>query len=249
MIEVTEISNHIDLILVTYNCSHFLPEFFSMLKKTADIPFQLLVIDNASTDNTRSYLTGLKFKDPIRNRMKLIFNPKNIGVAKAWNQGIGLSKGNYQVFLNPDIKFTSGWLRQMIQCAENHPDSGVVGAKILNFNHIIDHAGFLNGVVRGRGETEDAKNYDQEIEVDDIHGCCFLVKRQILNKVGNFDERFFLYAEEVDFCLRVKKAGFSVFYCPAAIYHYGAGSQIHFSKRTALYQKSLKKFLEKWNSN
>ena len=144
------------------------------------------------------------------------------------------------------LSFGQWWLEQMIECAENHPDSGVIGAKILGFNQVIDHAGFVNGVVRGRGENDDRLNYDQIHKVDGIHGCCFLIKRQVLQTIGTFDERFFIYAEEDDFCIRVKQAGYSILYCPATIYHYGAGSDIPLSKRQKLHHHSLKKFYEKW---
>jgi GT2 family glycosyltransferase len=240
------IAVHVDLVLVTYNSRRFLPDFLDSLKRSTNIPYHLIVIDNASTDQTSSYLNRVQFKDSFYHRMRLRFNARNIGVAKAWNLGINTCTGTYVVLVNPDIKFEPNWLEQMVQCAESHPNSGVVGAKILDFNQVIDHAGFVNGVVLGRGEKNDPARYNQIMEVDGIHGCCFLVKRQILQTIGNFDERFFIYAEEDDFCIRVKQAGYQVLYCPATICHYGSGSDIPLRKRHELHHESLKKFNEKW---
>lgn len=240
------ITIHVDLILVTYNSRRFLPDFMASLKNSTNIPFHLIVIDNASTDQTRSYLNRIKFKDSKYHSMRIRLNPKNEGVAKAWNQGLSACTGDYIVLLNPDIKFGEFWLEQMVHCAENYPDSGVIGAKILNYDRTIDHAGFIDGVVLGRGEYDEPAKYHQIREVDGIHGCCFMVKRQILQTTGTFDERFFIYAEEDDFCIRVKKAGFKVLYCPATIYHFGSGSDIPLMKRHQLHQESLQKFYAKW---
>jgi GT2 family glycosyltransferase len=243
---VIVIAVHVDLVLVTYNSRRFLTEFLGSLKNSTRIPYHLIVIDNASTDQTRSYLNRVKFKDSAHHRMQLQFNPRNKGVSKAWNQGINSCTGNYVVLLNPDIQFGQNWLEQMVDCAESHPDAGVVGAKIVDYNQVIDHAGFVNGIVLGRGEADHPSHYNQIVEVDGIHGCCFLVKRQIFQAVGTFDERFFIYAEEDDFCIRVKQAGYHVLYCPATIYHYGSGSDIPLPKRHQLHQESLTKFYKKW---
>ncbi len=160
--------------------------------------------------------------------------------------GIDRTDGKYMLFLNPDIKLTPGWLKHMVDCAERHPEAGVIGAKILNYNGIIDHAGFSGGIVRGRGEPESPGRYEDEVAVDGIHGCCFLVKRSIIPVVGRFDEQFFLYAEEDDYCIRVRNAGYRVMVSPAVIYHYGAGSTISRQTRHNYHQASLAKMAQKW---
>ena len=143
---------HADLIMVSYNNRRFLPEFFHFVKSKTAYPFHLIVIDNNSTDGSRAYLKRMKQANSIGKRMKLVLNPINAGVAKAWNQGSTSAMVNTCVFLNPDLKLTPGWLEKMIRCAERHPRAGVVGAKILNYDGTIYHAGFVNGVVRGRGK-------------------------------------------------------------------------------------------------
>ncbi len=240
------ISEHIDIIVVTYNSRYFLHDFFTSLKYPIHLPFQLTIIDNRSVDKTREYLTGLQKRYSLHFRSRLIMNRQNLGLAKAWNLGIKQTNGKYIVLVNPDIKFTPGWLEQMTGCAERHPQAGIIGAKILNYNETIDHAGFQNGVVHGRGEPNKPGLYEDEAAVDNIHGCCFLIKRAIIPVVGFFDERFFLYAEEDDYCMRVKKAGYQVIVSPATIYHYGSGSTISRQARNQYHQASLAKMIQKW---
>lgn len=237
--------NHADLIMITYNSERFLPSIFHFIKDKTNYPYHLIVIDNNSTDQSRAYLSRLKQKDSIKDRMTLILNPQNIGVSKAWNKAMDLCNGKYVVFLNPDLKLTRGWLEKMVSCAERHPKAAVVGAKILNYDGTINHAGFLKGV-RGRGEKDGPGKYDTETEVHGIQGSCFLVKRSVFPVVGKFDERFFVYGEEDDFCLRARKAGFTVMYCPVPIYHFREGSAIPRKERINLRMTSWKKYKEKW---
>lgn len=227
--------------MISYNSSRFLPEFFRTLLRYTDYPFHLIVIDNKSSDRSRAYLSRIRKHKLLNKRLELVFNPKDLGVAKAWNQGIRLCHGEYIVFLNTDIKFTKGWLSRLVKCAKRHPKAGVIGAKILNFDGTLQYA---KGV-RCRGEKDDSDKYQKEMEVDQIHGCCFLVKRSIFPKVGLFDERFFMYAEEIDFCIRAWKTGFSVIYTPVPIYHYGGGS-VDPKERKLLFSRSKKLFKEKW---
>jgi GT2 family glycosyltransferase len=233
--------------MVTYNSRRFLPDFFTSLSQNTSYPFRLIVIDNYSTDHSRDYLSRISRTHPLKRHLKLVFNSRNLGLAKAWNQGIKLGDSAYLVFLNPDIILTSGWLNRLVDCAKRKPQAAVVGAKIVNYNGIIAHAGFLNKLVLGRGQPVDNSLWNLEMEVDGIHGCCFLVKRAFLSEYGAFDERFFLYAEEDDLCTRVKNAGYQVVVCPVPIYHYGAGSAVSPKRRAQYHQASLKKFVEKWN--
>lgn len=234
--------------MVTYNSRPFLPDFFNSLKISTQLPYHLFIFDNNSTDTSRSYLERLVKRDPFWRRVKLILNPKNTNLAAVWNHGIDLGTGKYIVLLNPDIKFTPSWLETMVDCAERFPAAGIIGAKIVHFNDIIDHAGFKDGIVRGRNEPNDPQKYNTPVEVDMIHGCCFLIKRAILPVVGKFDEQFFLYGEENDYCIRVKQAGFSVMVSPAVIYHFGAGAAITISKRRLLLKESVEKLNNKWKN-
>lgn len=233
--------------MISYNSQPFLRAFLNSLKSCTTIPFRLIIIDNRSTDNSCTFLSHFKKTDPLGSRIKIVYQPTNIGVAKAWNKGIDLGDGKYIGFLNPDILFSKGWLNQMVDSAERHPNSGVIGAKILDYSgQRICHAGYLNNQLLGNGEPNQPDSYNTEMEVDGIHGCCFLIRRCILPLVGRFDERFFMYAEEDDFCIRVKQAGYSVLYCPVSICHYGEGSTVSPTVRMTQHLESVAKLKQKW---
>lgn len=237
--------NHADIVMISYNSLRFLPAFFHFIKSKTRYPYQLFVFDNMSTDGSRAYLERIKKVDSISPRMKLILNPQNFGVSKVWNRGISLGNAPYIVFLNPDIKLTPNWLERMVACAERHPEAGIVGVKILNYNGTIAHAGRI-GRVRGSGEKNTTGKYSQEIKVHGIQGSCFLIKRSIIPVIGKFDERFFVYGEEDDYCLRARKAGFSVMYCPVPVYHYHEGSSVPTERRLELRMTSNQLFKHKW---
>jgi GT2 family glycosyltransferase len=214
-----------------------------MIKSKTQYPYHLIVIDNNSTDLSRAYLSNIKLKDSIRSKMTLISNQYNLGVSKAWNQGIALCNGDYVVFLNPDIKLTSNWLEKMVACAKRHPKAAVVGAKILNYDGTIRHA-------QGnyRNEKDGPGKFSKEAKVQVVQGSCFLVKRSIFQIIGTFDERFFVYAEEGDFCLRVRRAGYDVMYAPVPIYHFREGSSLPQAERMRLRMKSSQLFQAKWGN-
>ena len=237
--------HHVDLVLVTYTSRLCLPTFFQSLRQTTKPPFRLLVIDNNSQDQTKAYLQS-KLQDPFfRHHLRRVFNKKNLGVAKAWNQAVKLTTGRFIVFLNPDLIFTRDWLHKLTQSAMRHKQAMVVGAKILNPDGTIYHAG-ANGKIRGKGEKNRPGLCDREKKVRWVQGSCFLVKRAIFHEIGGFDERFFMYGEEVDFCWRVRQAGYEVLYAPVPVYHYRQGSKITRKERLKLRRHSARLLRAKW---
>jgi hypothetical protein len=236
---------HVDLIMVSFNSQRFLPGFFKSLQKNTKYPFRLFVIDNNSTDRSKEYLKSMLKNNFFKKKLKLVFNRKNLGLATAWNQGIKLGRSKYVVFLNPDIKFTKNWLTKMVKSADKHRKAGIVGVKILNPDHTIYHAGAISRP-RGRGLQNKPNLFNKEKKVRLIQGSCFLVKRRTFTKVGRFDENFFVYGEEADFCRRVRKAGFHVLYTPVPIFHFKHGSDISSQKRLKLRNTSAQLLKKKW---
>lgn len=239
------VKTQVDLVMVTYESRLSLPTFFQSLRKYTKQPFHLLVIDNNSQDQSKTYLQAMQRDKFFGERMRLVFNRKNLGVAKAWNQAVRITSGRFIVFLNPDLKFTKDWLYKLTQSATRHKKAMVVGAKILNPDETIYHAG-ANGKIRGRGQKNRPDLFDQEKKVRWVQGSCFLVKREIFRKIGGFDERFFMYGEEVDFCWRVRKAGYEVLYSPVPIYHGRQGAKIPRKERLKLRQRSAQLLRAKW---
>jgi len=186
--------------------------------------FEIIIVDNGSSDQS------VEFVKKNYSSVKLISNSDNLGFAKATNQGIidALKNKNvkYIATLNNDTRVKAKWLEELVKVAESDVNIGSCQSKMLNFYqpNIIDTIGiriFKSFSVTGRGQGEiDQGQYD---EVEEIFGACAgaaLYKREMLLKIGLFDENFFAYLEDVDLAWRAHLAGWKCMYVPAAIvYH------------------------------
>ncbi len=235
----------VDIIIVNYNTCSFLKKCVDSILKHTNYPYRLIVIDNNSKDDNKKYLSQLKHKG-----FTVVFNNENYGSSKAWNQGIRLGQGKYILFLNPDTLVTSGWLGKMVHCAKSDPKIAVVGAKQIDQNGNIIYAGVIEKdnkyIFRGRGEKDHPHKYNQICECITVSGACYMIKRENIPKIGYFDERFFLYAEESDYSYRTRLLGFKIVYCPVTIIHYKEGAPISNKERRDLRLKSDKIYQEKW---
>lgn len=184
---------------------------------------RVVVVDNASADNESK---RIKKKFPW---VCLIQNKKNYGFAKGNNIGIkyALKKfnPNYIFLLNNDTEVKSNAIKSMVEFAESRKETGIVGCKLLYPNKLIQHAG---GRIKPYGmghygnREEDRGQYDKIKEVDYVTGAAFLIKREVIEKIGLLDEGFSPYfREEVDFCFRARKLGYKILYYPKSkIIHY-----------------------------
>jgi GT2 family glycosyltransferase len=147
-------------------------------------------------------------------------NVINRGFAGGCNKGIREARGEYIALLNNDARADKDWLKEIVAFAEARPDVGVFASKILRSDGKIDSAGGEvypdgNGMCRGRGET--AEQYNDPNYVDFPSGCAALYRRSMLDEIGLFDERFFMYNEDTDLGIRAQKAGWKCIYVPTAI--------------------------------
>jgi GT2 family glycosyltransferase len=155
----------------------------------------------------------------------------NLGFAKANNLLLAKAKGKYLVLLNPDTEVTPNWLDHLIKKARSDAGIGIIQPKLLRPNGLIDstgHAWKRWGVPydRGAGEVDEGQ-YDNETELSSCCFACALVKREVFDRVGLLDEKLFLFFEDVDFCLRAKRAGWRVVYSPnSVVYHVKHGSGV-----------------------
>lgn len=190
---------------------------------------EVIVVDNASTDGTTEMV---KREFP---QVKLIVNHENLGFTKANNIGIRHSRGKYILLLNPDTVLYRGALRALIDCADSHPGAGIIGAKLLNPDGSLQHsarsfpdvgAGLFRNTLLGRLFPNNPFirryllmdfNYDEVREVDWVSGAAMLIRRDLIERVGCLDERFWAYCEDVDICWRAWQSGFKVLFCPKAV--------------------------------
>ena len=186
--------------------------------------FSVIMVDNASSDGT---VESVKEKFPP---VKIIANTENLRFAGGNNIGIDYAlqqKADYVLLLNNDTVVDPDFLNGLLKVAGSGERVGIVGPKIYYYNdpERIWFAGgkveYWKGWVSHTGIRElDHGQYDADRRVDYITGCCMLVKREVIERVGKLDEKFFIYGEDADWCLRASRAGYELVYVPSSkIWH------------------------------
>lgn len=208
------------VIIPNWNGSKLLEDCLSSITEQTFKDFEIILVDNGSTDNSLQY---------VRNnfpKVKIISLQKNFGFAKAINEGVRVSKAEYVIFLNNDTRVDKNWLGNLIKCADSHPEVISVNCKLLNFfnKKTIDGVGILiNEVGQAKSigwQEKDSGQYDKEQYIFGATGGASLFKREDFIKVGLFDGRYFMYSEEVDFAFRAQFLGYKSIFCPkAVVYH------------------------------
>ena len=233
------------IIIVNYNGEKDTLECLETLKKINHHGFLLHTI---IVDNYPDNRIGIKEKDFSEINLKIIFSPLNNGFSAANNLGIEealKNKADYILLLNNDTLVKEDFLKNLFDFAEKHLDAGLVTPKIYfakgfefhkdrykekELGKVIWYAGgqldWKNVIGHHRGVDEvDHGQYDKMQETDFASGCCMLINTKVIEKVGKMREEYFLYYEDSDYSLRVRHAGFKVYYFPeSVIWHKNAGS-------------------------
>ena len=244
------------IILVNYNGYKDTIECVNSLKKISYKNYKIVVVDNASSDNSVEILM-----EELSNCM-IIESKKNIGFAGGNNLGIKYAlnhNADYIMLLNNDTIVESQFLNDMINSFNVNNKIGIVGCKIMYYpekNIIWYGGGYIDwfkfiGTHYGMGQV-DKGQYDNEKEIDFMTGCCMLIKREVFRKVGLLSEDYFMYFEDVDFCVKVKNAGFVIWYnSEAVIYHKvglsSGGEESSFSIEWCTRNRLL--FMDKYKNN
>ena len=228
----------VSIIIVSWNTRNILRNCLqSIYEHAGKIDFEVIVIDNASTDSS-SEMVRNDFKNAI-----LIENSQNCGFAAATNQGITKAGGRYVLLLNSDTVILDNAISKVIAVADANPDAAIIGCRVLNPDYTLQPTCFMFPSIlnlllsstylyklfprsrffgRERMTWWD-RNDTREVEV--VTGCFMLVRKEAIEQVGVLDERFFMYAEETDWCYRFKKTGWKIMFTPSAqIIHFGGGS-------------------------
>jgi GT2 family glycosyltransferase len=230
----TEGDYELSIIIVSWNVQEYLHRCLNSLRAEVapGLRHEIIVVDNNSSDHTTAMLTR-DFP-----KVTLIRNEDNLGFARANNQGIEISRGKFVMLLNPDTEVKKGCISTLISFLQSHDRVGVVGPKLLNLDGTTQAAGVnfpslansLLGYFRLKREVTGTYfiHANQPIMVNALVGACLLVRREVIEQVGGFDENYFMYVEEADWCYRVQNRGWQICYVPEAqVYHRKGGSAKH----------------------
>jgi GT2 family glycosyltransferase len=235
----------LSVIIVNYNVKYFLEQcLLSVQKAMNGIDGEIIVVDNNSVDGS---VEMLRKKFP---GIKHIANTSNEGFSKANNKAISMAKGEYVLLLNPDTLVEEDTFSKIVSFADNHPDAGAVGVKMIDGTGkflpeskrglptpsvaFYKISGLARLFPRSRTFGKYHLSYldnDKIHDVDVLSGAFMLIRKNVLEKTGLLDEDYFMYGEDIDISYRIKKAGYKNYYFPeTSIIHYKGES----TKRTSV---------------
>jgi len=238
----------ISVIIVSYNTRDFtLKCLESLYRETTKIRFETILVDNASADNSAS---AIMEEFP---QVRVLALKENIGFARANNLASNVARGEYLLLLNPDTLIINNAVEKIHSFAQQNQEAGIWGGRTIlpdgSLNPTCCYgkttpwslfcratgfaAAFPNSTLFNR-ECFGRWQYDSARKVDIVTGCFMLVKSSAWKQLGGFDPRFFMYGEEVDFCLRAKEMRYHPMFTPEAeIVHYGGASESDQANRWA----------------
>lgn len=229
----------LSVIIVNYNVQHFLHVCLqSVFKALKEIDAEVIVVDNHSSDDSCEMV---KSSFPS---VKLIENKVNVGFSKANNQGVELATGAYVLILNPDTIIAENTFKNLLLFADNKPDLGALGIRLIDGTGAFLYESKRNIPTPSRAFFKLLSNANEKLgyyanqidkdtnsKVEILVGAFMLLKKEVYQKMGGFDERFFMYGEDIDLSYRLLKSGYSNYYV-------GSESAIHFKGEST--QKDVK---------
>jgi hypothetical protein len=215
----------ISIVIPNYNGAAYLEKCLSSILRQARAAKEILVVDNASTDDS------VLVVQRVAPTARILRQQHNLGFAGAANAGIRHAQGDWIAILNNDTEVAGAWLGECAAAIERHPDTAFLACRILDYKkrHLVFSAGdciLRAGIGYRRGqELPDCSRYDEEIEVFSACGGAALYRKSALEESEGFEELFFAYLEDVDLGLRLQAAGHCGYYAPlAVVYHHGAAT-------------------------
>ncbi|MDP3900667.1 MAG: glycosyltransferase family 2 protein [bacterium] len=239
----------LSIIIVNWNVESLLYRCLkSIFVFTQGIDFEVIVIDNNSTDGSVQMLNELSFE---HRNLRIFFNAKNIGFAKANNQGLRAAQGKYALFMNPDMEVTENTAKKLFQYMEAHPDVGASTCQLqysdghrqpnvkrnptffsqlwllYKLHHFWQPKFFRNYLAKDF-------DYSQEQAVEQIMGAFIFARRELMTQIGGWSEDYFVWWEDLDLCKRLQQINEKIVYLPIS-------RVLHYEGKSFLQQKSLKR--------
>ena len=238
------IPTDLSICIVTYQARDYLKECLKSLEEnTHEHKYEVIVVDNGSHDGTKELIRS-NFPEA-----RLIENSLNAGFTQPMNQAMKLSIGRYVLQLNPDTVILPGALDKLVAFMSSQSEVGICGPKVMNKDGSLQKScrrgesrplavlsyflGLSNIFPAKKVFGEYQMSYMDENDthlVAGVAGSCMMIQREVINRIGFLDERFYAYQEDADYCFRARQAGWKVYYYPEAqIIHYGGkgGSRVH----------------------
>jgi GT2 family glycosyltransferase len=216
------------IIIPTWNGIEYIEDCLNSLLNQDYPDFEIIVVDNDSSDGTPDWVAE---RFPT---ITLIRNERNLGFAGGVNAGLRAARGDVLMLFNQDAAAQPEWVRAMVLGLTASPDVGIAGCKIYYWGgKTIWHAGVIfpdprmQVVHRGDGETDHGQ-YEQPVDVDAVTGAAMAIRRGVLDAIGLLDEDYFVYFEDIDFCLRAKEASYRVVYLPQAVAQHHVATSLGF---------------------
>jgi len=235
----------VSIVIPTYNKAEYLYQCLESIVAHTDLPFEVIIADDASRDATPRLLEKVQHATLLRNEANLDF-------IRTCNAGARLAKGRYLLFLNNDVTVTPRWLSTLVATMETYPNCGAVHGKLIRPDGTLQEAGSIvwrDGSALGYGRDDDPSRpeYCYLREVDYGSGACLLVRAELFQKLGGFDELYLpAYYEDADLCFGVRRLGYKVVFQPdVSVVHYEYGTR-SFERAEALCQANQPRFAEKW---
>lgn len=216
----------VSVIIVSFNTADVTKKcIFYADRALEDVDSEIILIDNASTDDTLIKIKSLK----TSKKLIIIKNESNLGFAKAVNLGIKKSQGDYKLLLNSDAHLAPGDIKDLLAFAKGKEDIGAVAPKLVNKDGSAQGSIFrfptLARAVRqywlGENGILDKYSFEDTSKVEAVSMAVFLITPAAIKSVGFLDDNYFMYYEDLDYCKRLKKAGLKVYYLPKVeVLHY-----------------------------
>ncbi|MCF0227121.1 MAG: glycosyltransferase family 2 protein [Methanobrevibacter sp.] len=251
----------VSIIILNLNGLEHLQRLFANFDKTINYSnYEIIVVDNGSSDSSVSYLKSLQDKYPI----SIIENNENYSFSKANNQAAKIAKGQYIVLLNNDIEPTYGWLNELMGVMLNNDDVGAVGSKLIfpfyydnrNKSFKIQHSGDIFAERRNPGCSYAINKSNKHLDLFDnslnetskcisVTGAVMLVKKSVYEQFNGLDESYNYGLEDVDFCLNLYKNNLDVYYCGTSLlFHHESSTR---AKSKNYFENDTNNFRTFWN--
>lgn len=224
--------NSLSIITVTFNNEDLITDYINSLLENVPKFCEVIVVDNNSTDDTLKLI-------PADKMIKIIRNNSNLGFAKACNLGVRSSNGQYLFFLNPDTKVKDGAIVKLLEFIKTQ-NQIIVAPKLIEFDGKIQPSvrklptiiGAIKEYYLGVRDSYEAYVPSGEaiVEVESVVGGALMISRELFLKIKGFDEKFFLYFEDLDLCRKVRNLGHKIYYLPSAVIEHKVGGSISENK-------------------